>query len=286
MLLSNRRKNEMSKRQFKFIGFIVLMIVLNSCHMNKQIMKEKEKVLSNAKRETKIVNENNIVHLPLLVQKWLKNSGIIGKEAIHTVRLNQIARIRTKPEQKKWYKAKANQLITTDPPAFIWTVKMNIKKIFSIKGRDKFVDGKGNMLMKLNSLFTLGNESGEKIDEGTIQRFLAEMVWYPSFATSNYVRWEAIDDCSVRATMTYKGTKGNGIFYFNDQGDIEKFSTLRYKGNEEDKRYEWIVKIKKYSVFNSIKIPSHMEAIWVLDSGCWKWLDLKITEYEFGKRCS
>ncbi len=72
--------------------------------------------------------------------------------------------------------------------------KMNMPPFIKITGRDKFVDGKG-----------------EKMDEGTLQRFLAEIVWFPSAALSQYITWEAIDSLSAKATMNYKGTNGSGL---------------------------------------------------------------------------
>ena len=189
--------------------------------------------------------------------------------------------MKMKPDQKYWHKAKAEQNITTDPPAFIWAIKMNILQILRIVGRDKFVNGKGEMLVKMNSLFTIGKDTGEKIDEGTLQRYLAELVWYPSFALSEYIVWEEIDTYSAKATMTYKGTKASGVFYFDSNGKIERFSTLRYMGNDDDKRYEWIATIKEYSIFGGIRVPSKMEATWRLDKGYWTWLNLEVLEMNY-----
>ena len=265
----------------KITGIMILIFGVNSCNMNKQIENEKTGILMNANRKEKTIDKKDIEHLPVQVQNWLINSGIIGKNEIKIVQLTQKALMKTKPEQKKWYTAKANQWITTEPPAYIWTVKLNIMQILRIKGRDKFEKGKGNMLMKMNSLFTIGNDSGKKIDEGSIQRFLAEMIWYPSFAISDYVKWDSIDIKSAKANITYNKTKGSVTFFFNNQGEVKQITALRYKGNKEEKRYQWTIKIKEHSIFNGLKIPTKTEVIWKLDSGDWKWLDLEITDYKY-----
>ncbi|MDN5330561.1 MAG: hypothetical protein PWP35_2348 [Bacteroidales bacterium] len=36
------------------------------------------------------------------------------------------------------------------------------------------------MLIKVNSLIPVVNEKGNKLDEGTLQRYLGEIVWFPS----------------------------------------------------------------------------------------------------------
>ncbi|MCA1757274.1 MAG: hypothetical protein LC649_07450 [Bacteroidales bacterium] len=60
----------------------------------------------------------------------------------------------------------AEQYFTTANPAFIWTIDLRMSPFITIRGRDKFVDGRGEMQMKMNSIINLGTETGEKIDEG------------------------------------------------------------------------------------------------------------------------
>jgi hypothetical protein len=153
----------------------------------------------------------------------------------------------------------------------------------NVAGRDKFIEGKGEMLIKIFSLFPVVNSrDNEKIHTGTIQRYLGEIVWFPSAAVSPYITWEAIDDFSAKAFMTYKGTTGRGIFYFNEKGDFIKYSAQRYMGSEEDaKRKEWIITVRESTVMNGIKIPVKMDATWKLESGDWTWLKLEITDIDY-----
>ena len=229
-----------------------------------------------------VITKEQLNDLPYPVAKWLKVSGMIGKEKINTVWLSQKVRMKMKPGQKDWNEAVAEQYFSVENPAFIWKVKMNMPPFIKITGRDKFVDGKGEMLIKMFSLLNIVNEKGEKMDEGTLQRFLGEIVWFPSAALNQYITWEAIDSLSAKATMNYKGTTGSGTFYFNEQGDFVKFSALRYKGNEADaQRYEWVLTVKEHSIMNSIKIPTIWEVTWKLENGNWTWLDLEITDIRY-----
>ena len=57
--------------------------------------------------------------------------------------------------------------------------------------------------MKMLSPINPGKESGEKMDEATLQRYLGEMVWFPSALLNPYVSWEVIDPLSAKATVTY-----------------------------------------------------------------------------------
>ncbi len=229
-----------------------------------------------------LVSENDLENLPQPVKRWIHTTGILGKPKIKSARVIQHALMKMKPEQKNWYQADALQYTTTEVPAFIWTVDMNMMLGVHIKGRDKFENGTRGMLIKMNSLINIVNERGAKLDEGTLQRFLGECVWFPSLALSPYIIWEALDDYSAKATMTYKGTTGSGDFYFNEQGDFVKFIAMRYLGNEpESKIYPWVLTAQGYSTFDDIKVPSHVKATWKLDKEDWTWLDLEIKDIQY-----
>ncbi len=251
--------------------------------MNKMITRETDEILYSVKKDAPvIITDPDIQKLPAPVQRWMRGTGITGKPAIQSAYIKQNALMKMKPEQKDWIPAEAEQYTVMDYPAFIWTVNMNMAPLIKIKGRDKFVDGKGEMLIKMNSLFNVVNEKGERMDEGTLQRYLGELVWFPSLALSPYIAWETIDNYSAKATMNYKGTSGSGTFYFDEKGDFIKFIALRYKGNKADaKRYPWILTVDEYAVFEGVKVPSKMKATWKLDEGDWTWLDLEITDIKY-----
>ncbi|NOX84696.1 MAG: hypothetical protein GXO86_01830 [Chlorobi bacterium] len=231
---------------------------------------------------TPVIKEEQLDNLPSPVSGWLKSSGIVGKERINSVRLRQELEMKMKPGQKQWYSAVAEQYFSVNHPAFVWRVKMNIPPFIPITGRDRFAGGKGEMQIKAFGVLNVVNEKGEKMDESTMQRFLAEIVWFPSAALSPHIQWEEIDPLSAKATMTYKGTTATGTFYFNRQGDFVRFSAMRYKENKPgSKRLEWIITVKEHSVINGIKIPVKLEVSWMLDSGPWTWLKLEVREVKY-----
>jgi hypothetical protein len=266
-----------------FIILTAAFVSIMSVAFNKKTEAEVAQILeqNGTIKDTK-VSETEILELPEPVQKWLKVSGVVGKEKIQSVWLKQKARMKMKPEQMNWSEAVAEQYFTIREPAFVWKVKMKMLGLISIAGRDKFVNGKGEMMIKLFSLFNLVNEKGLKMDEGTMQRFLGEIVWFPSAALSPYIHWEPIDNYSAKATMDYGGTTGSGTFTFNENGHFIQYSALRFKDNTTDsKRYEWVINANERKEFNGITIPTKMDATWVLDEGNWKWLEIEILDIKY-----
>ena len=230
-----------------------------------------------------MITKQMINELPNSVQKWLLNSGIIGKEFIRSVFLQQDLQLKMKPQQKEWYNAKAKQFFTIEPPAFDWSLHLKIKSLIPIVGKDKFENGQGEMRINMFSIIPLVNlKDNSKLNQATLQRFLAEIVWFPSAALSPFISWEQITDTTVKATMSYLGTKGSGTFYFNKNGDFEKFEAMRYKDVEENSEPKlWTVKTIKTEERNGIRIPVELNADWKLENGNWTWLKLKINEINY-----
>lgn len=230
-----------------------------------------------------IVTKEMSANLPLPVQNWLSNSGVIGKSHIQSVYLRQEALMKMKPEQENWYEVKAEQFFSIQPPVFNWKVNLQMNSILNVVGRDKFQNGKGEMLMKVLSLFPVVDvKENTKINQGALQRYLAEIVWFPTAALNQYISWESIDNYSAKATMTYNGTKGSGTYYFDKNGFFEKFIAMRYKDiNEDAELKEWIIEVSKSEIINEIMIPIECKVTWKLENGYWTWLKLKITDIQY-----
>ncbi len=244
---------------------------------------ERKTILASASAQSTItLTEVDIESLPSPVKKWLINCGAVGKNKTCNGKITQKALMKLKPGQKNWYAATALQYTVIDQPAFIWKVQVKANPWMWFLGRDKFQKGKGTMMIKLNSVLKVVDEKGAKIDEGSLQRFLGEIVWFPSLAISPYVTWKPIDSNSAEASMSFNGTKGRGTFFFNDKGEFVKFSALRFQGNEPNAgRKEWILNVNGYKTFEGIKVPSMLNATWKLDNGDWTWLEMEIIDIDY-----
>jgi len=264
------------------IGLICSFACFN---FNRKTDNETNQLISDVSlKDIKTIGVKDIRSLPKPIKRWIQSIGILGKEEIKIACIKQKAKMKMKPDQTKWYQADAIQYIITERPSFIWKVGLKIMPLLRIVGRDKYINGKGEMLIKLNSLFNVVNEKGDKIDEGTLQRYLGELVWTPSLAINPLIEWEEIDDFSAKAKLNYQGVKGEGTFFFNQRGDFVKFSTMRYMENKPDsKRFPWIISVDEYTLFDGIKIPSKMKATWKLDKVDWTWLELKILDVKYNQ---
>jgi hypothetical protein len=226
------------------------------------------------------VQESDIAHLPPPVQQWLRHSGVIGRPPVQTVRLRQKGALRTSPKGK-WMQADAVQYFNASDPAFVWQVDARMNAAMWFWGKDQYAQGRGNMLIKAYALVPLVNASGEKIDEGSMLRFLGELCWFPSAALSPYIHWQGIDAAHARATMRYRQMEASIDFEFQD-GRLVSATAMRYMGNEKDAaRQPWYIPCREWKNLGGYIIPTRGDVIWKLSSGDFNYYQWEITEIEY-----
>jgi len=225
---------------------------------------------------------SDIQHLPYPVKTWLMGSGILNKDKLVTCRLKQIGEIKLSSENENWINFVAEQYFTIKEPGFIWKLASNYAGIVPITGIDYFIDGKG--VTDINLLYhkNMVDETGPKIDEGSLQRYLGEIIWFPSAAVSPLIKWTAIDTLNAKATLEYMGTKAEGIFTFNTKGEFVKYSAKRFKDNKNgSERFPWEVESLQQSTMNGVKIPVKLQVTWKLPEGDFTWFRMEISEIDY-----
>jgi hypothetical protein len=230
-----------------------------------------------------IVTQEKVDKLPFVVKKWLESSNIIGKEFIQNIHLKQKGEMRT-TQDGKWMPFEAEQYFTTLQPAFIWTTELIAAPSIFISGIDSYKEGSGSMIIKLLSLYTITNSKGKEINQGSLLRYLAEIVWFPSAALCDYISWEQIDSLSASATMTFGSINDRAIFHFDKDGNFASYEAKRYYDRKEGATLEdWFIEVnpKGYKELNGIRIPVSLSVTWKLKSGDFTWLKLNITDIKY-----
>ncbi len=251
---------------------------------NKMIKRELSVFWNVPVHQQRIVTNRMIADLPPIVQKWMQHSGIVGKPIIQAVRLKQKGMMLSK-QRGKWMDFTAAQYFTTDKPAFNWQVKAKLMPLVYLNGRDKYADGKGEMLIKILSLKTIvDSKENAETDQGTLLRYLSEICWFPSAALNEYIKWEAIDNISARATMRYKNITASGIFFFTEHGDVRGFEAMRFGDfNGKTSLEKWHIRSMEFKVFDGIRIPCRSEVTWKLKDADFTWLKLELLQVDYNK---
>jgi hypothetical protein len=230
-----------------------------------------------------LITQAQVLSLPEVMQRYLSYAQVVGKEPIRTVRLTQHGSMRTQPGQK-WLPLVAEQYFTTTPPMFLWHATVRLFPFAWISATDRFSEDHGTMRIKLLSAIPMGNARGPEMDQSEMQRYLAEMIWFPTAWLSDAIEWQAIDAHSVKATMHASAVTAAVVLHVNEQGQLTQVTADRYK--EEHGHYlltPWSGQCNEYQEVDGMRIPTSIEITWHLASGDFTWFRCKITEIEYNQ---
>ena len=261
---------------------LLLVVVINIARVNfqKSATAEITRILNASSSIQHETIYNGVETLPIIVQKWLRTSRSTNIPPSH-LKIIQKGEMRTKPDGS-WISFKATQFNTIDPPAFVWNSQVNAGALITIAGRDKFENGKGNMIIKPLFIYPLANSSGDEIDQGAMIRYMSEIVWYPEAALAKYFQWQEVDSTHAQLTMTYGGITASGTFSFDAGGLVKSFSAQRFGDFDGEFRKEvWEVMVMEHQEINNHLIPSKCEVTWKLNDGDFTWLRLEVKDIEY-----
>ncbi len=238
------------------------------------------------RQEPELVDESAIRSLPSMVQFWLYHTGVLGKPKVWNALIIQSGEMKSSPDGK-WSQFAARHWASFEKPGFVWHARMEAGLGIHAAVLDQYLEGKGSMLVKMQSLIELDEVVGAEIDEGAMQRYLAEMVWTPSFALSPYIRWEQLDNVRAKATMKFQEIESSVTFTFNARGLIIQCEADRYYyENGKSRKESWVVNIDEsgYKNFNGILIPAAASITWKLKTGDYTWFKVEIMDIQFNTR--
>lgn len=236
------------------------------------------------KKERTKINFDNLESLPEPVQRYLKFSLEKDQEVIHYAKLVHGGEFRTGQNQP-WFAIEGYYDYLSDEPAFFWKGKIKLLPILVISAKDFYYRGVGEVKIRLNTIIPIGKERGDAINKASLMRFLSEMPLFPTvFLTAPYISWEEIDGNSTRIFIENEGVKAEGIFTFNNKGEIIKFQSVRArtvkKGVSHDK---WTGHFSDYKKINNCMIPTRFIAEWNLKEVDFKYVNFKIGKVEYNK---
>jgi len=259
----------------KILAVILLIIVVlaillwqGRSNWSQYISTQQQKVRANASDEINYINLNEVNALPEPVKKYFHLVLKDGAPVINRAYVSQVGGFRANPETKEWSKMEAEQYFSSRPRAFVWNAKISIAPGLSINVCDSYINGKGEMKARILSLFTLIDAQNQReLNEGALQRYLAEAVWFPTaLLPSQGVVWMELDDHRAKATITDSGISVSLEFEFNQKGEIiSAYTPSRYK--EVSGKYvstPWKGSYSNYISVKGYRVPQQGEVEWHL----------------------
>lgn len=227
--------------------------------------------------KTRLVGEEDLDGLPEPVQRYLRFTGVVGKPFVRRVHLRQEGRMLL-GQGLPWIRLEAEQWHSVDPPGFVWDATLYAGPVPLVRARDMVQGGKGNMLVRALSSFTVADAKGEEIDQGEMMRYLSEMIWFPSAFLGDNISFEAVDAGSARVTLTDHGRTVTGTLFFDADGRVTEFVGRRRHVSGELET--WSAPSLAYGELEGLRLPTRGKAVWKLERGDEEYIDVTLTELE------
>jgi hypothetical protein len=222
--------------------------------------------------------------LPAPVRRYLTKAGVVGRERIRTFRGAFDGLMKVGGEKAKWTKVHVVQYSFMDSTLTrIFFIKTRIFGIVPVVGRDKYENGKGNMLIRVGDLFTVVNQTGATMDKSELVTFLNDLSFFPMGMLNEKVVWEPVSDTSARAILSDCGISVSGIFFFSTNGDLVNFVTddrTYDDGRGDVRKARWWTPLRDPREFDGVRISAEGDAVW--DFGDWKFHYARFTIKDVG----
>ncbi len=204
--------------------------------------------------------------LPDPVRRYLRFAIADGAPATRTVRLEHRGTFRPKLEQR-WLPIRGVQYFTAATPGFVWSASISPAPLVWIDACDRLHNQRGNMLVKLESLFTIADACGPEMDQGASLRWLAEAMWFPYAFVGDGICWEPVSGEAARATLVRESAPVAALVEFDAEGRIARIRGERYRDVAGGKPVltPWVGRCREYREFGHFRVPAKVEAAWVVD---------------------
>ena len=241
--------------------------------MKSELNKDIEKLFADSKNISgNVYTSNQIKDLPLPVQRYFKYSLKENQPYVSYARLQHGGEFKA---SKNWVSIKGEEYFTVEKPGFVWSGKV---PLFSAK--DVYIGGTGNLKVKLLSLIKIVDAKGQETNQGELLRWLGEAPLFPTaLLPSENLKWEPIDNDSAKVIFTDKNLTIEGVFCFNEEGQITQFKTKRYKDKTTLENFTGYY--GDYRTVDGMKVPFYLEATWNLESGDFSYAKFKVTKIEY-----
>lgn len=257
------------------IGTILLISLLGKINLDLKFKKQVTTLFSNSTNiSDRKYSINQLKNLPEPVQHYFKYVLKDGQRYISSVRLTHNGYFKT-DLKNDFIKISGEQYFSAQKPQFIWK---GVTSMFT--ARDYFINDKGGLIASLLNIYNIVDAKGSNFNEGELQRWLAETVWFPTnLLPSDYVSWTAIDANIAKLSFKYKTTAFDFIVRFNTVGEITAIEGERFMTAE--KKEKWVCKMANYQERNGVKIPISDQAIWRLKDGDQVYAKFEVQKIEY-----
>ncbi|MBI1343454.1 MAG: hypothetical protein GC171_11025 [Terrimonas sp.] len=229
------------------------------------------------------IDENNsLLILPTIVQRYIEKSGTLDQPHIRNFKLIFEGRIR-KALSSEWMPFTTEQYNFMKNPTRLFFMKATMKG-FPVSGFHHYRNSHAVMDIRLLSLIPVQYMQGKEMDISELVTWFNDLcIFAPAALTDKRIRWAEKDSLTVKAIFTHGAHSISATLVFNENAELINFISddrYAYSGHQL-KKTTWSTPLKAYKKYGQFLISSGGDACYHDQDGdlCYGEFRLQKIEY-------
>lgn len=220
------------------------------------------------REEGKTFHAAMVSDLPEPVQRYFLHAIEPGTPLASQVTLRMTGSIST-DKGKSWMPLTAEQVLAPWQ-GFVWKARVDSGPLF-LSGADYYHEGEGRVHFDLLGLFPVVDAGGPDVSLSALGRMVIETMWLPSALLSSVdVRWAAVDERHLQATVTVDGEPLQLNFAIGPLGQVLRADILRWgSGPENNSSFRYLpfrATVDEEGAFGGYTIPVRLRVGWTYET--------------------
>jgi hypothetical protein len=229
------------------------------------------------------VTRADLDRLPPVVRRYLEVTGAVGRPRVANLRATFRGQIKRSPTSS-WLPFRAEQHNFYDERARLFLMDASLFGIL-FTALHVFTGTTATMKVRVALLVDVVDARGPEMDQSeTVTLFNDMCVLAPATLIDQNIRWEALDERSVRAFFTHGKRTISATLSFNIRGELTNFvSEDRYQSvdGKTYTRYPWSTPLRDYQDFGGARLAQHGDAVWRMPSGDLVYVQFELIDIQY-----
>lgn len=240
---------------------------------------------NNPLNNSQLISEADMVHLPVIVQKYLSYTNSVGKSRIFNFRAVFRGDMRSNPDDS-YMPMKTLQYNFIEEPARFF--RFDAKRAgMPVSGIHSYETTGAIFKVKLLNWFPIIDAKGDQLKQAETVTILNDFCFIaPGALIDQRIQWEQVNDTSVIARFTNPPFTVSATLYFTEDGQLVKFvSHDRFETDGKDyKKYPWITPVSDYKEMNGYKLGTKAGLWYDRPDGMFQYGNLELLEVKYNVR--
>jgi hypothetical protein len=230
------------------------------------------------------VTEADLAHLPALVQRFLRLSGVVGQPRVQSVRARMHGRIRSGPDAP-WMPFTAEQYNFYDQPSRLFYMDASMFRV-PVQGFHRYVGSSATMRVKAAALVLVAGASGSEMTQAeTVTMFNDMCLLAPATLIDPRIGWEPVDGRTIVATFSHAGHTIHARLSFDEGGELKDFWSEDRRQASADgktmKQIPWSTPFGPYRSFGAVRLSASGEARWHEPGGEYAYIEIDLDDVRY-----